>query len=116
MGLIGGKRKVNKGLKDWVTFVKKVQKEENISYPDAIHRAKERKDKGEKWMTGGNSPPSPVLILDTETSSNNTSSPVTSSSVNSPLMGGKKRRTMRKSKCTKRKTARKSGSRKTRRH
>ena len=26
--IAGGKRKVNKGLKDWVTFVKKVQKEE----------------------------------------------------------------------------------------
>jgi hypothetical protein len=51
--IAGGKRKVNKGLKDWVTFVKKVQKEEKLSYKDAIHRAKIRKDKGEKWMTGG---------------------------------------------------------------
>ena len=50
---IGGKRKVNKGLKDWVTFVKKVQKEEGCSYKDAIHKAKVRKDKGEKWMSGG---------------------------------------------------------------
>ena len=54
MSLTGGKRKVNKGLKDWVTFVKKVQREEKLSYKDAIHRAKVRKDKGEKWMTGGN--------------------------------------------------------------
>ena len=53
MTLTGGKRKVNKSLKAWVTFVKKVQKEENLSYKDAIHRAKVRKDKGEKWMTGG---------------------------------------------------------------
>ena len=44
----GKKRKVNKSLKDWVTFVKKVQKEENLSYPEAIRRAKQRKDKGEK--------------------------------------------------------------------
>ena len=51
--IAGGKRKVNKGLKDWVTFVKKVQKEEKLSYKDAIHRAKIRKDKGEKWMSGG---------------------------------------------------------------
>ena len=51
--IAGGKRKVNKGLKDWVTFVKKVQKEEKLSYKDAIHRAKVRKDKGEKWMSGG---------------------------------------------------------------
>ncbi len=50
----GKKRKVNKSLKDWVTFVKKVQKEENLSYPEAIRRAKQRKDKGEKWkMKGG---------------------------------------------------------------
>lgn len=51
--LNGGKRKVNKSLKAWVAFVKKVQKEEKLSYKDAIHRAKVRKDKGEKWMTGG---------------------------------------------------------------
>ncbi len=49
----GGKRKVNKSLKAWVAFVKKVQKQEKLSYKDAIHRAKQRKDKGEKWMTGG---------------------------------------------------------------
>jgi hypothetical protein len=53
MSLTGGKRKVNKSLKDWVAFVKKVQKEEKLSYKDAIHRAKQRKDKGEKWKTGG---------------------------------------------------------------
>lgn len=53
MSLTGGKRKVNKSLKAWVTFVKKVQKEEKLSYKDAIHRAKVRKDKGEKWMMGG---------------------------------------------------------------
>ena len=53
MSLAGGKRKVNKSLKAWVAFVKKVQKEEKLSYKDAIHRAKQRKDKGEKWMTGG---------------------------------------------------------------
>jgi hypothetical protein len=53
MGLTGGKRKVNKSLKAWVAFVKKVQREEKLSYKDAIHRAKVRKDKGEKWMKGG---------------------------------------------------------------
>jgi hypothetical protein len=54
MSLTGGKkRKVNKGLRDWVAFVKKVQREEKLSYKDAIHRAKQRKDKGEKWMMGG---------------------------------------------------------------
>ena len=50
----GGKRKVNNALKAWVKFVKKVQKEEKIiKYGDAIHRAAIRKEKGEKWMTGG---------------------------------------------------------------
>jgi hypothetical protein len=57
MSLTGGKRKVNKSLKAWVAFVKKVQKEEKLSYKDAIHRAKVRKDKGEKWMTGGQNTP-----------------------------------------------------------
>jgi hypothetical protein len=52
----GGKRQVNKSLKAWVAFVKKVQKEEKLSYKDAIHRAKQRKDKGEKWMKGGVAP------------------------------------------------------------
>jgi hypothetical protein len=53
MSLTGGKRKVNKSLKAWVAFVKRVQKEEKLSYKEAIHRAKQRKDKGEKWMRGG---------------------------------------------------------------
>ena len=53
MTLTGGKRKVNKSFKAWVAFVKRVQKEEKLSYKDAIHRAKVRKDKGEKWMVGG---------------------------------------------------------------
>ena len=55
MPTTGGKRKMNKSLKAWITFVKKVQKEEKLSYKDAIHRAKVRKDKGEKWMSGGDS-------------------------------------------------------------
>lgn len=46
-------RKANKSLKDWVAFIKKVQKEEKLSYPDAMKRAKVRKDKGEKWKIGG---------------------------------------------------------------
>ena len=53
MPTTGGKSKMNKSLKAWITFVKKVQKEEKLSYKDAIHRAKVRKDKGEKWMSGG---------------------------------------------------------------
>lgn len=84
----GGKRKTlrkgNNGLKAWVTFVKKVQKEENISYKDAIHRAKVRKDKGEKWMTGGktiSSNPNPEPNP-SSSSSSSSSSDTTSSSMN----------------------------------
>ena len=48
-----GKRHGNASLRAWVTFVKKVAKEEKLSYRDAMMRAKSRKDKGEKWMKGG---------------------------------------------------------------
>jgi hypothetical protein len=55
--ITGGKRKskrrVNPALGKWVAFVKRVQKEEKLSYKDAMMRAKARKDKGEKWMGGG---------------------------------------------------------------
>jgi len=61
MSLTGGKRKVNKSLKAWVAFVKKVQKEEKLSYKEAIHRAKVRKDKGEKWMKGGADTPDEAI-------------------------------------------------------
>jgi hypothetical protein len=47
------KRRGNASLKAWVAFVKKVQREEKLSYRDAMMRAKARKDKGEKWMKGG---------------------------------------------------------------
>lgn len=47
--MIGG-RKTNKTLKSWVAFVKKVQKEENISYKEAMSRAKARK---KEWQHGG---------------------------------------------------------------
>lgn len=95
----GGKRKVNKGLKCWVAFVKKVQKEEKLSYKDAIHRAKQRKDKGEKWMKGGDMGDTEVveevqmssLGEPTETFSSSSSSP-------SPMMGGKRRTAKRSSK------------------
>lgn len=46
------KRRGNASLRAWVTFVKKVQKEENISYKEAMMRAKKRKDNGEKWRGG----------------------------------------------------------------
>ncbi len=44
-------RKGNKALSDWVTFVKQVQKEENLSYSEAMQRASKRKA---EWKRGGN--------------------------------------------------------------
>ena len=47
------KRRGNASLRAWVTFVKKVQREEKVSYKEAMMRAKKRKDNGEKWRGGG---------------------------------------------------------------
>lgn len=47
-----GKRHGNASLRAWVTFVKKVQKEEGVSYKEAMSVAKKRKDSGEKWRGG----------------------------------------------------------------
>ena len=95
----GGKRKVNKGLKCWVAFVKKVQKEEKLSYKDAIHRAKQRKDKGEKWMKGGDMGDTEV-VEEVQMSSlgEPTETFSSSSSSSSPMMGGKRRTAKRSSK------------------
>jgi hypothetical protein len=46
------KRHGNASLRAWVKFVKKVQREEKISYKEAMMRAKKRKDSGEKWRGG----------------------------------------------------------------
>ena len=45
-----GTRKINPALKSWVTFVKKVQHEEKITYPEAMKRASKRKS---EWKRGG---------------------------------------------------------------
>jgi hypothetical protein len=132
----GGKRKQNKSLKAWVAFVKKVQKEEKLSYKDAIHRAKVRKDKGEKWMMGGSTPngltPTPMDIDEEETVVDNAmgqpmevdddivetpadgevdlADTVVGEQMNTATYGGKRRRTMRKraARRSRGKTARKS--------
>ena len=106
MSLTGGKRKVNKSLKAWVTFVKKVQKEEKLSYKDAIHRAKQRKDKGEKWMKGGEY----TEEEEGETPDENEDLTPSSSDENEDFMpkdsslegGRRRRRTMRRTKKSKR--------------
>jgi len=53
MTLKGGK--VNKALKDWVMFVKEVQRKNNLNYKDAIIEAKRLKDKGVKWRKSASS-------------------------------------------------------------
>lgn len=139
MSLTGGKRKQNKSLKAWVAFVKKVQKEEKLSYKDAIHRAKVRKDKGEKWMMGGSTPngltPTPMDIDEEETVVDNSmgqpmevddeivetpadgevdlADTVVGEQMNTATYGGKRRRTIRKraARRSRGKTARKSRAR-----
>jgi hypothetical protein len=121
MALIGGKRKVNKSLKAWVAFVKKVQKEEKLSYKDAIYRAKVRKDKGEKWMMGGSTPDGltttpmdvdaeetivdneqgePMVvdeqIVETPNEDVELGNTVVGEEMNTATYGGKRRRTMRR--------------------
>jgi hypothetical protein len=57
--IVGGRRsrrKGNKSLTSWVAFVKKVAREEKLPYGKAMKRASVRKNKGEKWMTGGVTP------------------------------------------------------------
>ena len=94
MTTTGGKRKMNKSLKAWITFVKKVQKEEKLSYKDAIHRAKVRKDKGEKWMSGGDGTSTGTLetvpLTTTETDSDLLG--VVGEQLAGPATGGKRRR------------------------
>lgn len=104
MSLTGGKRKVNKSLKAWVTFVKKVQKEEKLNYKDAIHRAKQRKDKGEKWMTGGGNEDIvedelvTVSLTTTPEEEVNLGDSVVGETMSNASYGGRRRRrTMRKS-------------------
>jgi hypothetical protein len=131
MSLIGGKRKVNKSLKAWVTFVKKVQKEEKLSYKDAIHRAKIRKDKGEKWMTGGDGTESTMPMETAETMETvPLTTPENEDVTSTPLMGvvgeelgnaayggRRRRRTMRRSRGRGRgKTVRRARRRSSRKH
>jgi hypothetical protein len=105
--IIGGKkRRVNKSLTAWVKFVKKVAKEEKLTYRDAMMRAKVRKDKGEKWMSGGNNENGMIEEID----GNSVVEPVVEEpeleepeleeiglEENGTKMGGRRRRTRRSS-------------------
>ena len=48
-------RKGNKMLSSWVAFVKKVQRDEQISYSDAMKRASARKKEWKRGQMGGQS-------------------------------------------------------------
>ena len=119
----GGKtkkaRKPNNVFKDWVKFIKKVQHEEKLpSYRDAMRRAKIRSDKGEKWksMKGGDGEEdAPIVDNPTDNSSivepTEEKKPVGSfvgedeeelveggkKMKGGIILGGKRRKTMRKS-------------------
>lgn len=57
-------RKGNKMLSSWVAFVKKVQRDEQISYSDAMKRASARKKEWKMGQMGGEGAPTPVLDYD----------------------------------------------------
>ncbi len=95
----GGKRKVNKSLKAWVTFVKKVQKEEKLNYKEAIHRAKVRKDKGEKWMKGGDGENMDMNMNVSDMGEENMD-------MYGEQMGGRRRKSMRRRRSTRRRSTR----------
>ena len=109
-------KKANSSLKSWVAFVKKVQKEENISYPEAMKRASARKS---EWKRGGS-----AMSMDTSSpmsSSMSSSSmgmnepsalPSASTLSNSAMLGGKRRRTKKNRKSKKSRKSRKSRRRK----
>ena len=99
---VGGKRKVNKSLKAWVTFVKKVQKEEKLNYKEAIHRAKVRKDKGEKWMNGGGS----ITDMGDSNMSDSNMDMYESVTDMNTMSGGRRRKTMRRRSSRRRSTRR----------
>ena len=107
----GGKGKTNSVLKSWVTFVKKVQKEEGITYPEAMKRAKARKS---EWKRGGSmdteddgmmpssSPSSSSsLVSSSGYDGDMSSSPSSSPAELNDLSGGKRKRRTKKRKGSK---------------
>jgi hypothetical protein len=87
-------RKVNKSLQNWVSFIKKVQEEEGLSYKDAMQRAKVRKDSGEKWMVGGEEKPESVMESESKDMSVLPDAEVLDKPM--PLVGGRKKTEKRK--------------------
>ena len=98
------KGKTNASLKSWVAFVKKIQKDENITYPEAMKRASIRKS---EWKRGGSDGPMPSSASSSLVSSSATLSSDMSSS-NSGMSGGRKKRTKKNKKSRKSRKSRKS--------
>lgn len=111
--IIGGKktkgRRVNKSLTAWVKFVKKVAKEEKLTYRDAMMRAKARKDKGEKWMTGGEVDEEPIEreMVNEEMDMNEGMGNGMDEEQEEPVEGGKRRRMTKKRRGSKKRCTRK---------
>jgi hypothetical protein len=112
------KRRGNASLRAWVTFVKKVQREEKVSYKEAMMRAKKRKDNGEKWrggaLTGGEDDTivdDEAAIVDDEANLDMDEADL-DEDLDEDMEGGRRRRRRR----TRRRKSRKSRGRKSRRH
>ena len=91
----GKTRKGNKMLSSWVAFVKKVQKEEQISYSQAMKRASARKKEWKMGQMGGDEGGdvdengNPILRSSNPTGSTGSMSSMGSASVS---VGGRRRR------------------------
>ena len=102
------KRRGNASLRAWVTFVKKVQREEKVSYKEAMMRAKKRKDNGEKWRGGGDIDSDEAAVVDDEVNLDVDES-ILDDDINTDIEGGRRRRrTRRRRGSKKRRNARKS--------
>ena len=89
-----GKGKVNNILKSWVTFVKKIQKDEHIeNYKDAIKRASQRKSEWKRGQMGGMSTSTMSSSEPMPSSSDTSMTPAVISS--SDMTGGRKSRRRR---------------------
>ncbi len=112
---INKSRKSNNALKEWVAFVKKVQKEENIdSYKKAMSRAKVRADKGEKWrsMKGGDGEEEATFEDTIVEEDPDEKDPEMSGGI---ILGGKRRTRKKSASRTRRRTARRARGRSARR-
>jgi len=108
-------RKSNNALKEWVAFIKKVQKEEKIdSYKKAMSRAKVRADKGEKWrsMKGGDGEEELDVVEDTFVEDPNEDEEKMKGGI---ILGGKRRTRRRSASRARRRTARRARGRSARR-